>query len=33
MENKIKASSVKLQAASCGVVAHIQTKIYMHNAA
>ena len=30
---KIKASSIKLQASSCGVVAHIQTKIDMHNAA
>ena len=33
MENKIKASSFKLQAASCDVVAHVQIKMHMHNAA
>jgi hypothetical protein len=32
-ENKIKASSVKLQAASCDVVAHVHEKFHMHNAA
>ena len=29
MKNKIKASSVKLQAASCGVVAHMKVKKFL----
>jgi len=29
MENKIKASSVKLQAASCDVVAHMKVKKFL----
>jgi hypothetical protein len=33
MENKIKASSVKLQASSCDSVAHVHEKFHMHNAA
>jgi len=33
MKNKIKASSFKLQATSCDVVAHVHVKMHMHNAA
>jgi hypothetical protein len=29
MENKIKASSIKLQATSCGVVAHMKVKKFL----
>ena len=30
MENKIKASSIKLQAASCGKDVHVRKKKFMH---